>query len=338
VTDVTTATHPDLLSFLHSIRETPDDDMPRLALADWLDEQPTVRECPECKNGWEPFVCKVCGNGPDDDGCLEHGKGCYVLNEDGGGCESVDQCANCDGTGSITDTSDSERAELIRVQVELTRQFPHVVRDPGFPNNAARWKRAGAYSELRARESALLQAHPDWLPPCPVCRGDCIADYGTVGADSCYHCGDLRASKDGTGRVGSFARGLLVVPVPNVGAVWKVTPNHRMVGPRDWVELTPWARDLRERYPWVTEMPVGDREPHEWNGYYFWYDDRRDMTLPFTIGVSHYLPAFIYDRIQWQFDLTEATSSLTTADLARRALARAVARGVFAANADGEAS
>ena len=29
--------------------------------------------------------CKVCGNRPDDDGTLRHGKGCYVIDPDGGG-------------------------------------------------------------------------------------------------------------------------------------------------------------------------------------------------------------------------------------------------------------
>lgn len=29
--------------------------------------------------------CKVCGNTPDDIGMIEHGRGCYVVSEDGGG-------------------------------------------------------------------------------------------------------------------------------------------------------------------------------------------------------------------------------------------------------------
>ena len=35
---------------------------------------------------WE---CKVCSNRPDADGFIEHGKGCYTMSEDGGGCEFV---------------------------------------------------------------------------------------------------------------------------------------------------------------------------------------------------------------------------------------------------------
>ena len=29
--------------------------------------------------------CKVCGNTPDESGTIEHGRGCYVVSEDGGG-------------------------------------------------------------------------------------------------------------------------------------------------------------------------------------------------------------------------------------------------------------
>jgi hypothetical protein len=33
--------------------------------------------------------CKVCGNAPDDIGMIEHGRGCYVVSEDGGGVSFV---------------------------------------------------------------------------------------------------------------------------------------------------------------------------------------------------------------------------------------------------------
>lgn len=35
------------------------------------------------------YECKVCGNQPDEQGILRHGKGCYVLSDDGGGEEYV---------------------------------------------------------------------------------------------------------------------------------------------------------------------------------------------------------------------------------------------------------
>ena len=38
----------------------------------------------------EDYACDVCGNVPDEDGCIEHGKGCYTQSEDGGGFSCVD--------------------------------------------------------------------------------------------------------------------------------------------------------------------------------------------------------------------------------------------------------
>ncbi len=35
------------------------------------------------------YACDVCGNVPDEEGCLEHGRGCYVVDSDGGGCSYV---------------------------------------------------------------------------------------------------------------------------------------------------------------------------------------------------------------------------------------------------------
>lgn len=37
----------------------------------------------------EKFTCKVCGNVPDETGLLEHGRGCFVVSEDGGGTEWI---------------------------------------------------------------------------------------------------------------------------------------------------------------------------------------------------------------------------------------------------------
>ncbi len=35
------------------------------------------------------FECEACGNTPDEDGYLKHGKGCFVVSEDGGGSTYV---------------------------------------------------------------------------------------------------------------------------------------------------------------------------------------------------------------------------------------------------------
>lgn len=36
------------------------------------------------------YACKVCGSTPDLDGIIEHGRGCYVVSEDGGGISYVE--------------------------------------------------------------------------------------------------------------------------------------------------------------------------------------------------------------------------------------------------------
>lgn len=38
----------------------------------------------------EQFVCKVCGNIPDEAGELNHGRGCYTQSPDGGGSEFIE--------------------------------------------------------------------------------------------------------------------------------------------------------------------------------------------------------------------------------------------------------
>ncbi len=43
------------------------------------------------KAEWQRLhACKVCQNQPDDDGSIEHGRGCYVVDANGGGTTWVD--------------------------------------------------------------------------------------------------------------------------------------------------------------------------------------------------------------------------------------------------------
>ena len=35
------------------------------------------------------YACKVCGNVPDENGLIEHGKGCYTQSSDGGGTSYI---------------------------------------------------------------------------------------------------------------------------------------------------------------------------------------------------------------------------------------------------------
>lgn len=43
----------------------------------------------------QDHACKVCGNMPDADGNREHGKGCYVVDSDGGGSDFCDLETPC---------------------------------------------------------------------------------------------------------------------------------------------------------------------------------------------------------------------------------------------------
>lgn len=65
--------------------------------ADWLRHADAMywhpsqtAECPLTYEEREAYSCDVCGNVPDEDGRIEHGKGCYTQDEDGGGTSWVE--------------------------------------------------------------------------------------------------------------------------------------------------------------------------------------------------------------------------------------------------------
>ncbi len=59
------------------------------------------------------YACKVCGNVPDEDGKIEHGKGCYTQSEDGGGTSWVELPAD---TPTTPDLLTAARAALDRLE------------------------------------------------------------------------------------------------------------------------------------------------------------------------------------------------------------------------------
>lgn len=79
-------------ALLAAILESPADDTPRFVFADWLDEHAETVDCSE-------------------DGCGNPAKG----------WNGFYPCSTCHGTGRI-DNGYAERAEFIRVQIELARQ------------------------------------------------------------------------------------------------------------------------------------------------------------------------------------------------------------------------
>lgn len=60
------------------------------------------RECERCEGrGFDLSPCDVCGNTPNESGTIDHGRGCYVASEDGGGSEVADDCHGCHGSGRV---------------------------------------------------------------------------------------------------------------------------------------------------------------------------------------------------------------------------------------------
>lgn len=99
--------HPTYLSLLRSVLESPDDDAPRLVMADWLeDRQGTVR-CPD--------DCQQLRNAKYDQQ--------YYLYSYAGPSSGWELCTTCHGTGEVSN-GNAERAEFIRVQCELARIGP----------------------------------------------------------------------------------------------------------------------------------------------------------------------------------------------------------------------
>ena len=137
---MTTATHPDYAALLRTVLANPDDDAPRLVLADWLDEQPAMVVCGRCKGsgGWVS---------QDYDP-----EGVPIRNRLG--------CPTCSGTGRIPNGGNAERAEFIRLQCRIWQTGKHhcyeVCQLPDFEGCPNR--------DLRRRERELLDAHGfDWF-------------------------------------------------------------------------------------------------------------------------------------------------------------------------------
>lgn len=94
---------------LRAILANPEDDAPRLAYADWLDENGGEIRCPKCK-GLRFGFCSRCS-----------GEGCSIYGIAANGpCGVEKQCDECNGTGRVSNGF-AERAEFIRVQCELDK-------------------------------------------------------------------------------------------------------------------------------------------------------------------------------------------------------------------------
>ena len=105
-------THPDYLALLRAIHAAPDDDLPRIVLADWLDERAGATACPRCEgrttidmpNRADEARYKVVGY-KDTHPYLPI---------------AIAECPRCHGTGRVGDGL-AERGEFIRLQCDLAR-------------------------------------------------------------------------------------------------------------------------------------------------------------------------------------------------------------------------
>lgn len=86
-------------AFIDHILANPEDDTCRLVFADWLEEHHESERAEFIRvqialtktTQYESWECKVCSARPDEDGRIEHGRGCYRLFEDGGGFEYAEE-------------------------------------------------------------------------------------------------------------------------------------------------------------------------------------------------------------------------------------------------------
>lgn len=202
---------PDALALLAAVAAKPDCDTTRLALADELLAQ-SERSVP----------------------CLACGRPGHEASPTSSASLPLYWCGQCDErTRTVPDREAADRAEFIRVQVELARRWGGDCRAcgkklghdriaDGCPCNSPRGVNHGivpAYvctcpecdpkqtgsvrdmplevDQLCVRESVLLAAHPEWRPTCPVCNAD--GNRRGTGQPCC----------GGSGRVGELRRGLI---------------------------------------------------------------------------------------------------------------------------------
>lgn len=209
-------TDPTAVALLAAIVAFPDEDDPRLRYADYLDGLDTVSvPCPKCK-----------GSG----GITEQG-----YREFSGEYLKFRKCPVCNGTGRVPDTAARDRAEFIRVQVELVRRpnpdtqcvkcGRHATDVPnqkycghgGDKDNNHNYQRHPRKVELLARESALLATNRErWLRvECPECRGsgpfplpgDVISTFLRASAMSRHPAvSRVCPACDGTGDIGGLVK------------------------------------------------------------------------------------------------------------------------------------
>lgn len=162
-------------ALLAAIFAAPDDDLPRLVMADWLDEQPQDSRCERCSgSGWRPPA--LADRTPVFERVSRDGRIERYFEMGPPQIEPPPKCLVCHGTGTVPNRF-AERAELIRVQIKRADLDPYHLSCTGdkCPHTEC--------GPLRQRERDLLTRHwSDWSRPFPVTYLGNFHALGAVGA------------------------------------------------------------------------------------------------------------------------------------------------------------
>ncbi len=276
----TTETERDLLA---AIVAAPDDDTPRLAYADALDEREPVRvACPECKGrGKVDPPCDTCdGNGRVADPDSKYSDGTMDCPD----CDT-ETCPRCDGTGSVLDTGNADRAELIRAQVRAAAIFASLpsLPDPWTQDDQIRHDIAECCNQ---RANDLLAANPKWSRlECPACEEHTTRDGCPCGGS---HDLFMPFGDGARRRTLTFARGFLDSVTCTLAEAFAPdgTP-------------TPWARAVAGAVPTLTRLVISDREPTQ-NARSLAFMWVRDSGWPADLRDE--LPSAVFDALPLRTD------------------------------------
>lgn len=144
-------------ALLRAILLDPADDTVRLAYADWLDEQPLPNKpCPTWKN-------------------IRYGNGSTGYRD-----VPHDDCPDCNGSGTVPDAGNAERAEFIRVQCEIARLCEAHRRGIATAEDTARQRALFDRENELGRTVYPAVVHPiyDWLATLGIDPFGCVYNRG----------------------------------------------------------------------------------------------------------------------------------------------------------------
>lgn len=224
-------THPDYLALLRAVHERSDDDLPRLVLADWLEERAGAVACPYCKDA--TFDTGDYGGPMTNPKVVAH----------------LRRKCPCGGSGRVGDGL-AERAEFIRLQCDLARRLTGMcracgqpIRDDrvadGCPCNSPRGVNHGivpAYvctcPECDPRQTGSVRDRPPDMDALRRRERDLLDAHGRVWAGHDYHYVNAVAGHRG-GPLNTYVeyeRGFPAVVRGPLASLWRSIPCNRCDG------------------------------------------------------------------------------------------------------------